>query len=204
MPIVLADIQGSGIWRKVGSRSWVKASGFTTSGTGWPPRAEFAWLKGDTIVYAYDNTSGLWRSVNFGRSWTRISSVTSPGNNPSGFIAAVPGNQNQLVFSTASSVQLLTNAGSAGADGASGRRPVPAFGAARAHRRIQHWKAVRLRQQLRSLVDDADILGISGGWTSLADDTWLKMVRAPKELSVDANGTVYAALSGGALALRGG
>jgi hypothetical protein len=30
------------------------------------------------------------------------------------------------------------------------------------------------------------------------------MVRAPKELSVDANGMVYAALSGGALALHGG
>ena len=204
VPIVLADIQGSGIWRKVGSRSWVKASGFTTSGTGWPPRAEFAWLKGDTIVYAYDNTSGLWRSVNFGRSWTRISSVTSPGNNPSGFIAAVPGNQNQLVFSTASSVQLLTNAGSAGADGASGpnlllpsAQPGPI--------------AVSNTGKLFASDNNSGVWsttltssGISGGWTSLADDTWLNMVRAPKELSVDANGTVYAALSGGALALRGG
>jgi photosystem II stability/assembly factor-like uncharacterized protein len=155
-------------------------------------------------VYAYDNTSGLWRSLNFGRSWTRISSITSPGNNPTGFIAAVPGDQHQLVFSTASSVQLLTNAGSAGVDGASGSnlylpsaQPGPI--------------AVSNTGKLYASNDASGVWsttltssGISGGWTSLADDTWLNMVRAPKELSVDANGTVYAALSGGALALRGG
>jgi hypothetical protein len=204
VPIVLADIQGSGIWRKVGSQSWTKASGFTTSGTGWPQRAEFAWLKGETIVYAYDNTSGLWRSTDFGSSWTRISSVTSPGNNRTGFIAAVPGDQDQLVFSTESSLQLLSNAGSAGTDGATGPNlnlpsgdPGPV--------------AVSTTGKLYASNDASGVwwttltsYGTTGGWTSLTDDTWRNMVRTPGELSVDANGTVYAVLSGGALILPGG
>jgi hypothetical protein len=204
VPIVLADIQGSGIWRKVGSQSWAKASGFTTSGAGWPQRVEFAWLKGETIVYAYDNTSGLWRSTDFGSSWTRISPVTSAGDNRTGFIAAVPGDQDQLVFSTTSSVQLLTNAGSAETDGATGPdldlpsgQPGPI--------------AVSNDGKLYASNDASGVWwtmltpsGTAGGWTSLADDTWLNMVRSPEELSVDADGTVYAALSGGTLALRGG
>jgi photosystem II stability/assembly factor-like uncharacterized protein len=188
----------------VGSRPWTKASGFTTSGTGWPQRAEFAWLEGETVVYAYDNTSGLWRSTDFGSSWTRISNVTSAGGNRTGFIAAVPGNQDQLVFSTATSVQLLTNAGTAGTDGAEGidldlpsGQPGPV--------------AVSNAGKLYAANDASGVWwttltssGITGGWTSVADDTWANMVRIPNELSVDANGTVYAVLSGGALALRGG
>jgi hypothetical protein len=204
VPILLADVQGSGIWRKVGSGSWAKASGFTTAGAGWPQRAEFAWLKGETIVYAYDNTSGLWRSTDFGRSWTRISPITSAADNRTGFIAAVPGNQNQLVFSSMSSVQLLTNAGSAEADGATGPDldlpsgqpgPITVSNAGKLYASNDAsgvWRTTLTAS------------GTTGGWTSLADDTWRNMVRSPEELSVDANGTVYAALSGGALALRGG
>jgi hypothetical protein len=204
VPIVLAVVQGSGLWRKVGANPWTQAAGFTTAPTtGWPQTVGFAWLRGFHKVYVYDRTSGLWRSDDFGASWLRIAPDTT-GSNVTGYLAAVPGNESHVVLSTPGSVRLLTNAGSAGHDGATG----PNLGLPRGTPgAIAVSKANRLYGANTSSGIWATTLtatGVTGGWAPLDDATWHDMVSAPKELAADANGSVYAATSGGALVLDGG
>jgi len=203
VPIVLAVVQGSGLWRKVGANPWVRASGFTTTGSNWPQLAQFAWQSGFHKVYVYDRTSGLWRSDDFGSSWTLIAAITTTSNT-TGYLAAVPGNENSVVLSTPTGVRLLTNAGSAGAGAAAGPMlglPGGTPGAVAVSRANRLYAANTSSGIWATTLTPT---GTTGGWSALNDATWRNMVAAPRELAVDANGSVYAVLSGGALVLDGG
>jgi hypothetical protein len=77
VPVTLAVLQNGQMLRKIGfdpGTVWLPASNFSspmTSNT-WPEAVEFIWKPGMTKVYVYDRVTGLWRSDDYGFSWTRI------------------------------------------------------------------------------------------------------------------------------------
>ncbi|MGH9036366.1 MAG: DUF7594 domain-containing protein, partial [Acidimicrobiia bacterium] len=121
-PIVLAVIQGGGMYRKVGSGAWAQAAGFTSpivNGFVYPQVVEFAWRPGWNKIYVYDRSSGLWRSNDFGLTWTKLYSSPDIGTNKQGFVAGHPTGQDIVYLSTSAGVSVIPNAGTAGAGGAS-------------------------------------------------------------------------------------
>lgn len=95
--ILLAAVDRGGVWRKVGS-TWTKVNGVAMS-TSQPSRgASIAWPAGSTSVYLFDRESGVWRSGDNGRTWTKIWSVTS-SSAMTGYLAVDPAAPGRLFVS---------------------------------------------------------------------------------------------------------
>jgi hypothetical protein len=91
----------------------------------YPQVVEFAWRPGWKKVYVYDRSSGLWRSNDFGLTWTKLYSSPDTGTNKQGFVAGHPTNSDIVYLSTSAGLSVIANAGTAGAGGATPSRPTP-------------------------------------------------------------------------------
>ncbi|MGH8993468.1 MAG: hypothetical protein ACRDZ7_18320, partial [Acidimicrobiia bacterium] len=213
-PIVLAVLQGGGMYRKVGSGPWAQASGFTSpivNGFVYPQVVEFAWRPGWTKVYVYDRSSGLWRSDDFGLTWTKLYSSPDTGTNKQGFVAAHPSNQNIVYLSTSAGVSVVANAGTAGAGaatltslgGPAGPRGPLAVGSDGRIYLATHTVAGGFSAIYAGRLS-ASGTGLASAWTDVADGLWRNAMESPRELSVGPDGTVYASTSGGVFVLDGG
>jgi hypothetical protein len=70
--VILAAVEQSGLWHLAKGGTWMKSpSG--PSLTSLPKKGTpFEWPAGTSLVYFYDGDSGIWRSQDAGKSWTRI------------------------------------------------------------------------------------------------------------------------------------
>ena len=92
-PVILAMAQSSGIWRRAAG-VWSRVN--TSVGGGGQP--SFSWLPGSTVVYFYDDTTGVWRSNDAGQTWSRIWNQPSLAD-MTGFVAADPTMPSRLYVS---------------------------------------------------------------------------------------------------------
>jgi hypothetical protein len=214
-PIVLAVLQGGGMYRKVGNGSWAQAAGFTSpivNGFVYPQVVEFAWRPGWSKVYVYDRSSGLWRSDDFGLTWTKLYSSPDTGTNKQGFVVAHPTNQDIVYLSTSAGVSVIANAGNAGAGGATlvslglpAGKPGPlAVGPdGRIYVATQAEGTGSLSRVYASALTTSGT-GLRSAWIDAADGVWRSAVNSARELAVGPDGTLYAAVSGGVFILDGG
>ncbi len=85
--VLLVATEGQGIWRKSGS-AWTQVSTSAMKGSQWTHAASMVWPPGP-YVYLFDHTTGIWRSADSGKTWTRIWTRRS-GSPLTGFIAVDP------------------------------------------------------------------------------------------------------------------
>ncbi|MGH9281407.1 MAG: hypothetical protein ACRD0S_00560, partial [Acidimicrobiales bacterium] len=113
-PVILAAVEGGGIWRKTGG-SWRQVSS-AAMGTQATEAASFSWLQNSSIVYLYDHQTGVWRSNDDGQNWTKIWSKVS-ASDMTGFVVADPADVSRLYVSAKDGVYRLegANAGTVGA-----------------------------------------------------------------------------------------
>jgi len=99
--ILLAAVERAGIYRKVGT-TWTRVNTVAMSAAQLSRGASFAWAPGSATVFLLDRESGLWRSGDRGKTWTRIWSVESsvPGT---GYLALDPATPNRLFVTIAGS-----------------------------------------------------------------------------------------------------
>ena len=86
--VVLAAVEGSGLWRLAKGGDWTKAATGPEPASGpkkgWP----FVWSSGTSLVYFYDQRTGVWRSRDAGQDWTLIwNKPTSGGVSITGSLA---------------------------------------------------------------------------------------------------------------------
>lgn len=105
-PIVIASVYASGIWRK-SSGSWSHVLTNTSFGDNQPA---VSWVHGSNLVYVYDRNTGLWRSLDFGVTWTLIWAQTTLGS-LSGWVAADPTQTSRVYAYVDAGLYRLTNAG---------------------------------------------------------------------------------------------
>ena len=86
--VVLAAVDGAGVWRKSGSGTWTQVNQDVLTQSGAAGGVTFAWPSGST-AFMFDRQTGLWRSGDAGATWTQIWTKTS---DPSftGYVAADP------------------------------------------------------------------------------------------------------------------
>ncbi|MCW2921980.1 MAG: hypothetical protein JWL76_1854 [Thermoleophilia bacterium] len=219
--IVLASVQNSGIWRKVGSGPWTKASGFTTSGYDlYPATVQFGWRPGMTKVYMYDRETGLYRSDDYGATWTLVLTSPSGSNNRQGSLAVHPTNQNVVYIATYTYVRSVTNAGTAGPGLGttlnlgmeySGGATIGHPGAIAISPAGKIYVTTSVRQtatpdygRIYRATADPSGTGIVGGWTDVSDNNWRAMASDVAELSVGPDETVYAGQGNATLVLDEG
>jgi len=214
VPIVLAVLQGGHMYRKVGSNGWTRVASFTSpiiNGFLWPQVVSFAWRPGFNKVYCYDRATGLWRSNDFGATWTRLYTSPDTDANGQGHVEAHPTNENLVYISTLQGVSVVTNAGSAGAGGAvlgslgfpAGRAGPIAVGAdGRIYGTLFPTGTTPSRVYVNKLSSTGT--GVAYAWKDISDDLWLNAVTGGRELAVGADGTVYLATGNGVFINDGG
>ena len=92
--VILAAVEGSGVWRKAGG-VWTRVNSVAMVGRQTIGAASFSWSPGSPTVYLYDNASGVWRSNDRGRTWTRIWARSTPPDT-AGHVVADPVNPSRL------------------------------------------------------------------------------------------------------------
>ena len=213
VPVTLAVLQNGQMLRKIGfdpETVWLPASNFTSPivQTSWPQAVEFAWKPGMTKIYVYDRASGLWRSDDYGFSWTRLYVSPDKGTNKQGFVAVDPVNENIVYVSTSAGLSVVTNAGTAGTDGAL-LTPIPVPGGPGGPLAVGGDGRIYIATQPDAAGHTGQIWGsritpeggIALAWQNLSDDLWNNAVNDTRELAVGGNGAVYVALSGGVFVL---
>jgi hypothetical protein len=213
VPVTLAVLQNGQMLRKIGfdpETIWLPASNFSSPivQTTWPQAVEFVWKPGMTKIYVYDRVSGLWRSDDYGFSWTRIYASPDKVLNKQGFVAVDPVNENIVYLSTSAGLSVVTNAGTAGTDGAlltsipvpgGPAGPLAVGGDGRIYIATQPDLAGHVGQIWGSRITAEGGIGLA--WKNLGDDLWNNAVNDTRELAVGGNGAVYVALSGGVFVL---
>lgn len=213
VPIVLAVLQGGHMYRKAGAGAWTRIASFTSPIVGglWPQAVVFAWRPGFTKVYCYDRATGLWRSNDFGLTWTKLYTSPDTSGNRQGFVAAHPTHDGVVYISTSRAVSVVTNAGTAGAGGAvlgtlgfpAGKPGPLAVGpGGRIYATTFPVSDTPSRVYANQIV--ASGTGMQFAWKDVSDDVWLNALDGGRELAIGADGTVYVATSGGVFINDGG
>ena len=74
--VILAAVANSGLWRLSGSGAWTRVQSSTMANLGGAVKnMPFAWAT-NSLVFFYDQHTGVWRSTNQGQNWTNIWSQT--------------------------------------------------------------------------------------------------------------------------------
>lgn len=189
--VILAAVQESGLWRKVGGGSWSRVDVTICAGAQITRAAWFVWQPGSQYVYVFDRASGVYRSDDYGATWTLIWNVTSDVGR-TGFIAMNPAVANELWVSTEDNLYKLSgaNSGTVGVGitaitlSAVARPGAIAFDTAG-------------NAYCASLPDDgvdSQLLRSTDGgttWQDISDTSYKAMANRPSDLLVTETGRIY-------------
>jgi hypothetical protein len=96
--VLIVATEGDGIWRKAGD-VWTHVGTAAMQGFQGTHSASLVWPPGP-FVYLFDHDSGIWRSANNGKTWTRVWTRRS-GSQFTGFLAVDPRVPDRLYVSVA-------------------------------------------------------------------------------------------------------
>lgn len=131
--VILAAVENSGIWRKVGGGNWthVNSSAMSETVGGNTINGSFSWPSNTANqysqhVYLYDRKTGVWHSDNYGVNWTKIWGQTIEDRLiDSGFVAATYGNPTSVYVAVKDGLFKIANRGAPQAVNIGGAKPGP-------------------------------------------------------------------------------
>ena len=198
-PVVLAAVDGGGVWRKSGADPWAQVNPEVLTQPGAAGGVSLAWPSGST-VFMYDRQTGLWRSDDAGSTWTQVWAQTS--DPPfTGYVAADPTKPGRVYVSVGDNgLYRLDGADSGTVEGG----------------QIQPALVGKLRHPGPVTVNSAGVayaceLGTGGApdilsstdagkhWRSLADASYRASAVFPLGITVSPTGIMYVALDGNGL-----
>lgn len=193
---ILAAVEASGIWRKVGSGTWQRVSAVAMAGTQSTKSASFAWGASSDVVFCYDRQTGVYRSIDNGGNWTLIWAKPS-AQDSSGYVAVDDADPTTLYVSVLNDDVYRIDGANVGTVGAGTLTPVPLTTFTKPGP-ICCRDGVLYATQVASgssvpLVIASSNKGVS--WVDLTDDVFTIGARFPFAISAS-NGSVYVSLNG--------
>lgn len=200
--VIVAAVDGGGVWRKIGTGSWRRGSGSAMSALQKTKRASLSWPAGSSTIFLYDRESGVWRSNDIGASWVRIWAQPSPLD-MTGFVAAADGDPSTLFVSVGGRGVFRIDGATSGAVGA-GLTATP-LGAITDPGPIALHGGRVFATRLASGGLPAQILvsdDRGATWTAVGDAFYESSALSPRDIAIAADGTIYVALNGAGM-IRG-
>jgi hypothetical protein len=199
--IIVAALQDGGLWRKQGSAAWTKLN-IAAASDGRSPitnqstlRAEINIRPGASTFFVYDRYSGLWRGDNYGTNWTRI--FTSPSNTEAiGYAKLHPTDNNIVFVSDTNGVHKITNAATAGQNGATSTEiggSIARPGAMTLGPKNKILVVERPSSTSPPALWQADYTQSTPTWSNLADDYFRSIAIKVITIAASNDGTIYAA-----------
>jgi hypothetical protein len=195
--ILIAAVEKKGIWRKVGG-TWTKVNGVAMA-TGQPSRgASLAWAPGSSTVFLFDHESGIWRSGDRGRTWTKIWNIHSSVSG-TGYLALDPTSPGRLYVSAAGSGLWRIDGATSGSVTAGTLTPnlvyaTPTAGPIDVGSAGDVWAAVGAGPGVSAQLSRSDDAGAT--WTVMSDAFYAAAAGFPLDLSVAPDGHVFVATNG--------
>jgi hypothetical protein len=202
--VILAAVERSGVWRKAGG-VWIRVSTAAMGGRQPSGAASFSWIPGSPSVYLYDDATGVWRSNDRGRTWSKIWARPA-GSTAWGHLAADPADPSRLYVSVPGDglyrldgvTQGVVGAGISATEVGAFSAPGPlAFGPG---------GTLLATESAGPASTPALRLSTDAGatWQDIGDTAYRAAARLPLGLAVDPGGAIFAALRGtGALVAPG-
>ena len=201
--VLVAAVERSGLWRKVGSGSWTKV-GTAGSAVQATKSASLSWIPGSPSVYLYDRPTGVWRSSDYGQTWTQIWAHASDAEH-TGYVAADPQNADVLYVSAADGLSRLTGAatGNAVGDGiaATPILDVPRPGVVTAVRQYGGTVLYAAGRSGPGPYADAGLYRSTDGstWSDVSDAYYRRAAFLPHSIAVGTDGRVHVLSDGNGL-----
>jgi plastocyanin len=201
--VILAAVHAGGVYRKVGS-TWTNVSGAAGPflGEQATKRGYFSWAPDSADVYLYDRPTGLWRSRDYGVTWTLAWALPS-NNEHTGYVAVDPLNPDVAYVSANAGFFQLTglSTGTTVEDTSITATPLPAVPnpgpiavAASAGATFVY---VAARSGLAPYAPPGLYFSNNGvDWTDVADNLYREVALIPHQLAIGPDGRVWAALDG--------
>jgi hypothetical protein len=195
--ILLAAVEGNGIWRKVGG-TWTKVNGVAMAS--WQPSrgSSFAWAPGATNVYLFDHESGVWRSNDRGKTWTKIWNIRSSVAG-TGYLAVDPSNPGRLYVSTTGTGVYRIDGATSGSVEAGTLSPTliyssPSAGPIETDGAGNLWLALNASANETPALYRSDDTG--GSWSLMSDAAYAAAALFPYDLWIAPDGRVFVATNG--------
>lgn len=193
--VLLVAVQASGVWRKGETGVWQRSA---SAPDFVDDAASFADLGGGN-VFVYDHIQGVYRSSDYGVTWTRIWAVASKPRH-TGYLLPDPHRAGSLYASTATGLFRLRDATGDALTVeivADVPRPGPLAVAA-----LPDGAAVYAASLsgISPFTDSGLYRTTDGGaWTDVADDQYRRQALMPNVLAAGSDGRLYVALDGNGL-----
>jgi len=195
--ILLAAVEGNGIWRKTGG-AWTKVN--ANAMASWQPSrgASFAWAPGATTVYLFDHETGVWRSGDRGKTWTKIWTIKSSVAG-TGYLAVDPASPGRVYVSAAGSGVWRIDGATTGSVDAGTLTPTlvsnsPTAGPIETDAAGNLWLALNVGPST------APALLVSGDagatWSLMSDAAYAAAALFPYDLWIAPDGRVFVATNG--------
>ena len=109
--VILATVEGGGLYRKIGTGNWGLTNSTINPAAG--EHTSFSWVSGSPYVYCFDQGTGVWRSSDYGATWTKIWAHASTATR-TGYVVADPNTVGLLYISSSDAVYRATGANTGG------------------------------------------------------------------------------------------
>ena len=195
--VLIVATEGDGIWRKAGD-VWTHVDGSAMQGFQGTHAASLVWPPGP-YVYLFDHDSGIWRSSNNGKTWSRVWTRRS-GSQLTGFLAFDPRVPDRLYVSVGNQALFrMDHADTGDLDGNLVAREIGTFPRPGA---IAVAPSGALYVATLAQGGEAELYRSTDGGATFArvgDATWDAAAGFVYDLEVAPNGELYAATNGGGL-----
>jgi hypothetical protein len=208
--VLIAAVQESGIWKKVGSGAWTKlsiaspASGKNIMMNQGTNRADVRFSTATDAFYVYDRDTGLWRGDNFGTTWTRI--YTSPSDSEGvGYMRVHPTNAAIVFVSDSTGVYKITNANTAAKDAATAVKisgTISNPGAMTLGPNNQLIFVTTPTSSARPRIYTGDYSQATPTWTDISDDYYRSYAIKVITIAASSDGTLYVSTNNNASIVR--
>jgi hypothetical protein len=195
--ILLAAVEGNGIWRKVGA-TWTKVNAVAMAS--WQPSrgSSFAWAPGAPNVYLFDHESGVWRSNDRGKTWTKIWNIRSSVAG-TGYLAVDPTSPGRLYVSQAGTGVYRIDGATSGSVEAGTLSPTliypsPSAGPIETDGAGSLWLGLNASANETPGLYRSDNAG--GSWSLMSDGAYAAAALFPYDLWIAPDGHVFVATNG--------
>jgi photosystem II stability/assembly factor-like uncharacterized protein len=194
---LLAAVEGNGIWRKLGG-TWTKVNAVAMAS--WQPSrgSSFAWAPGATNVYLFDHESGVWRSNDRGKTWTKIWNIRSSVAG-TGYLAVDPSDPGRLYVSTTGTGVYRIDGATSGSVDAGTLTPTlvyssPSAGPIETDGAGNLWLALNASANETPGLYRSDDAGST--WSPMSDAAYAAAALFPYDLWIAPDGRVFVATNG--------